>query len=243
VARSARCDAVHPGYGFLPAQSRTFYDWDWPGAEKEYQRAIELNPGYAEAHYYYGLSLRNTGRLPEALAETKRAQELDPLSLLINWGLGLAFYTARQYDKAIEQERKTVELEPIYVLAHRTLAMAYLQKSMYKNAMVELEKALVISPGNPYALSEVGYVYALSGRRAEAQQVLKQLTDLSRQKYVPRLQGHYLCGLGEKDKAFEWLEKSYENRYAVGEGAGPLKWTQFSIRCARTSDSRTFCAA
>src|SRR5467141_2563526 len=145
---------------------KAFYDWDWSGAEKEHRRAIELNPSYAEAHYYYGLALRNMGRLPEALAETKRAQELDPLSLLINRGLGLALYTARQYDQAIDQERKTLQLDPNYTNAHRTLGMTYVQKSMYKEATAEFERTLATSPGNPWTLSELGYGYAVSGRKA-----------------------------------------------------------------------------
>jgi len=202
----------------------TFYEWNWEDAEKEYKRAIALNPSYAEAHYYYGLALRNMGRIPQSLAETKRAQELNPLSLMINRGLGLEFYTARRYDEAIEQSRKTLELDPNYVNAHRTLAMTYLQKSMYKEATAEFEKALVISPGNPYVLSELGYGFALSGKRMEAQKMLDRLNDLAKQKYVPSSYRVMIyAGLGEKDKALEWLEKSYEERHIVGDGTGDIK--------------------
>ena len=108
---------AHASLGYIKAD----YDWDLSGGEKEFQRAIELNPSYAEAHRRYGLALRNTGRFDEAIAEHKRALELDPLSLLINRALGLSFYLARKYDQAIEQERKTLELDPNYVPAHRTL--------------------------------------------------------------------------------------------------------------------------
>jgi TolB-like protein/Tfp pilus assembly protein PilF/predicted Ser/Thr protein kinase len=203
---------------------KTSYDWDWSGAEKEYQRAIELNPRYGEVHYYFGLSLRNMGRLDAAIAETKRGLELDPISLTINRGLGLAFYTARQYDQAIEQEQRTLELDPTYIPAHRTLGMTYAQKSMYREATAEFDKALLISPGNPGALSELGYCYALSGQRPAAQKVLDQLNELSKQKYVPAgYRAMIYIGLGEKDKAFEWLEKSYQDRFIVGDGMGDIK--------------------
>ena len=131
---------------------------------------------------------------------------------------------ARQYDQAIEQERKTLELDPNYVPAHRTLGMAYVQKSMYKEATAEFEKALVNSLGSPYVLSELGYAYALSGRRAEAQKALDRLNELSKQKYVPAAYRVMIyVGLGEKDKALDWLEKSYEERYIVGDATVDIK--------------------
>jgi adenylate cyclase len=136
----------------------------------------------------------------------------------------LAFYTARQYDQAIEQERKTLDIDPNYMNAHRTLGMAYVQKSMYKEATTEFEKALVTNPGNPYVLSELGYALALAGKKAEAQKALDQLNELAKQKYVPA--GYRVmiyAGLGEKDKALEWLEKSYEEHYVVGDGTADIK--------------------
>jgi serine/threonine protein kinase/tetratricopeptide (TPR) repeat protein len=200
------------------------YDWDWSGGEKESQRAIELNPGYANAHRLYGQALRNTGRLGQAIVELKRGVELDPLSLGNNRSLGLAFYEARQYDQAIEQERKTLELDPSYVPAHRTLGMAYAQKSMYREATAQFESALAISPGNTNVLAEFGYVYAVAGRRADAQKMLDQLSELSKQGYVPAgFRALIYVGMGQKDKAFEWLEKSYEERFVVGEGSTDIK--------------------
>src|ERR1700686_238088 len=124
-------------------------------------------------------------RLEGAIAEHKRAVELDPLSLIINRALGLAFYEARQYDQAIEQEQKTLELDPNFLQAHDTLGAAYVQKSMYKEGIAELEKVLAISPGNPVTLSWLGNAYAVSGRGADAQKVLNQLSILSKTKYVP----------------------------------------------------------
>jgi tetratricopeptide (TPR) repeat protein len=200
---------AHASLGYIKAE----YDWDWSGGEKEFQRAIELKPSYGGAYRDYGIALRQMGRLEESIAEHNRALDLDPISLIINRALGLAFYEARQYDQAIEQERKTLELDPNFIPALDTLGMAYVQKSMYKEGMAEFEKLLAISPGNPLGLSDLGYAYAVAGRRAEAQKVLDQLNEHSRANYVPAmLRARIYAGLGEKDKAIEWLERGYEDR-------------------------------
>jgi len=201
----------HTDLGYIKAA----YDWDWRGGEVEFQRAIELNPNYADAHRVYGIVLRRMGRLKEAIVECKRAVELDPLSLIINRALGLTYYEARQYDQAIEQEKKTLGLDPNFLPALDTLGQAYLQKSMYKEGMAEFEKILAISPDYPLGLSDLGYANALMGRRAEAQKVLDQLNELSRHKYVAVVDlARVYAGLGEKDKAFEWLEKDPEDQFA-----------------------------
>jgi eukaryotic-like serine/threonine-protein kinase len=193
------------------------YDWDWTGAEKEYQRAIELNPGYANAHHWYGEGLlMSMGRPDEAIAEQKRAVALDPVSLSNNRALGDAYFFTRQYDLAIEQYRRTLELDPNYLAAHTALGAAYLQKSMDKEALAEFDKALAISGNNTRALSNLGYAYAVSGRGAEAQSVLDKLKVLSQHKYVPAVNmARIYAGLGEKDKAFEWMEKSYTD-HSIG---------------------------
>jgi tetratricopeptide (TPR) repeat protein len=197
---------------------KTDYEWDWSGAEREFQRAIELNPGYARAHALHGYHLYRMGQFEEAIVEGKRSVELDPLSLLDNRILGQTFYSARKYDQAIEQLRKTLELDPNFTFAHRYLGMAYLQKSMYKEGIAEFQKELMIFPGETSALSWLGYTYATAGRKAEAQKVLDQLSDLSKRKYVPpETSAMIYVGLGEKDRAFEWLEKGYEDR-SIGRG-------------------------
>jgi serine/threonine protein kinase/tetratricopeptide (TPR) repeat protein len=192
---------------------KTFYDWDWSGAERESKRAIELNPRYATAHQWYGDALIQMGRLQEAIAEEKRAVELDPFSLVINRDLGDALYLARQYDQAIEQYRRTLELDPNFITVHGGLGAAYLHKSLYKEGIAEVEKELAISPHSAYPLAGLGYAYAVTGRRAEAQKLLDQLNQLSKQEYVPAVfRAQIYAGLGEKDQAFEWLEKSYDDR-------------------------------
>jgi Tfp pilus assembly protein PilF len=191
----------------------TEYDWDRSGAEREFRRAIELNPTDADAHRLYGEALRSLGRFDEAVAEFKRAVALDPTSLLNNRSLGAAYHSARRYDEAIEQYRKTLEMDPNFRLVRANLGSAYLQKGMYNEGIAEFEKA--------GAVSRLGYAYAVAGRRAAAQKVLDQVIETSKQKYVPteRIALIY-TGLGEKDKAFEWLEKGYEERAIGGPPVG-----------------------
>jgi serine/threonine protein kinase/tetratricopeptide (TPR) repeat protein len=205
---------AHASLGLI----KTYYDWDWLGGEKELERAIELNSGDARAHALYGFSLAYLGRFAEAIAEEKRALELDPVSANTNWDVGYLFLLARQYDQAIDQQRKTLELDPDFVLAHLTLGNAYIYKSMYKDGIAEFEKAMVISPGNTLALTNLGYAYTVTGRRTEAQKMLDQLNALSKQRYVPAVYiARIYAGLGERDKAFESLEKAYEERSLTGE--------------------------
>ena len=199
------------------------YDWDWSGAEREFQRARELNPSYAIADLWYGDVLATMGRHEESIANYKRALKLDPLSLAANMLLGQAFYFARQYDQAIDQLEKTLELDPNFVAARIFLGFAYLQKSLYKEGIAELEKGSLLSPGNPTVLAHLGYAYAVVGRRAEAEQARDKLNQLSKQKYViaKAVAGLYV-GLGDKGKAFEWLERGYEER-SIGLGGVDLK--------------------
>jgi TolB-like protein/DNA-binding winged helix-turn-helix (wHTH) protein/Tfp pilus assembly protein PilF len=199
------------------------YDWDWSGAEREFQRAIELNPSYATAYQWYGSVLSTMGRPEEAIANYKRALELDPLSPITNGVLGQALYYTRQYDQAIEQLQKTLELDPDLGLARAYLALAYRQKSMNKEAIAEFEKLLVILHGHAWALADLGYAYATAGRRPDAQRMLDQLNLLSRQNFVPAdAVAHVYVGLGEKGKAIDWLEKGYE-RHSIGLGGVGLK--------------------
>jgi serine/threonine protein kinase/tetratricopeptide (TPR) repeat protein len=194
---------------------KALHDWDWSGGEREFQRAIALNPDYAVAHLWYGWTLGWMGRLDEAIVEAKRAVELDPLSLNINWLLGVVFHFARQYDQAIEQYRKTLDLDANFFVTRTFLGLAYVEKSMFMEAIAELEKAVAISPSN-ISLACLGYGYALGDRRQEAQKVLDQLNEISKEKYVPALHRAIICaGLGEKDMAFEWLEKAYEEHFMI----------------------------
>jgi serine/threonine protein kinase/tetratricopeptide (TPR) repeat protein len=199
-------------------------EWDWSGAEREFQRAIELNPNYAGSHQGYGIALAQMGRLSEAMAEEKRALQLDPLSVLINGSVAVTLYEARQYDQAIEQERKTLDLDANYLLARIGLGLAYVQKSMHQESIAELEKAVAVSGGNASALSNLGYAYAMADKRAEAQKVLDKLNERSKEGYVPAgARARIYAGLGDKDKIFQWLETAYAERSIAGTLPGMIK--------------------
>jgi len=207
---------VHVSLGFIKSD----YTWDWSGAEKEFQRAIALNPNYATAHQWHGYALWRTGRFEESIAEHRRALELDPLSLPVNRNLGLAYYLARQYDLAIEQLRKTREMDPNFALTREYIGLTYLEKGMYKDAIERCEEAAAPVSASPYAITALGYVYALCGKKDEAQKVRDRLKLLSQQKYIsPRFIATIYAGLGEKDQALESLNAAYEDRsLQIGPG-------------------------
>lgn len=189
-----------------------FHDWDWMSAEKEFKRALELNSNYATAHHWYGTCLRCMGRFDEAIAETRRALELDPLSLIIHVNLASHFYFARRYDEAIDQYSKTIEMDQNFHIGHM-IGFPYEQKGMYQEAIASFQTALRLSGADPQVLASLGHAYAVSGRTAEAQSILDQLNKLSEKRYVESYPIAVIhAGLGETDRAFEWLEKAYENR-------------------------------
>jgi TolB-like protein/DNA-binding winged helix-turn-helix (wHTH) protein/Flp pilus assembly protein TadD len=211
-------DTLAEAHGSL-ALIKSSYDWDWSGADKEVRRAIELNPSYADAHRLHAEVLWQTGRLNQAIAETKGNLELDPISFGNNADLGVEYFLARQYDQAIEQEGKVLELDPNFLDAYYFRGLAYLKKSMYKEGKSDLEKGVAIAPASEVALTGLGYSYAVMGRRTEAHRVLDKLNELSKRKYVsPIWRVKIYAGLVEKDKAFEWLEKAYEDHSIVSVG-------------------------
>jgi serine/threonine-protein kinase len=188
------------------------YEWDWPKAEEQYRRAIEMNPNYATAHHWYAAYLISRLRSDEAVREMKLAQELDPLSLIINTSLGRVLYGARQYDQAIEQLKKTIDMDPNFAEAHFQIAMVYEQKRMYGEALAEFQKAIELYQ-DPTMTAWVARVYALTGRRSEAERVLANLKEQSKEKYIsPYPLATVYAALGEKDRAFEYLEKVYDER-------------------------------
>ncbi len=187
------------------------YDRDWTGAEREYRRAIELNPGYATAHHWYALLLARLGRHDEALREIEEAQKLDPLSLTINASVGLVLYFARRYDAGIAQLRKTLELEPNHAGSHACLGWAYLQKGMHQQAIAEFQKAVNQQNRSPDSLAGLAAAYAAAGKRDDAHRVLNRLQALSRQANpVPYLTADIYVYLGEREEAFAWFERAFE---------------------------------
>jgi tetratricopeptide (TPR) repeat protein len=190
------------------------FDWDWPGAEREFRRAIALNPRYPTAHHWYTYYLACVGRFDQARAAIQRAQELDPLSLIIDATVGQEFYYAREYDRAIGQLRKTLEIDSNFAHAHRLLGEAYSKKGMFEEAIAEMQRALKLSAGSDvYYLAQLGNAYAVSGKRGEALRILDNLMQLSQQTYVsPADFAIVYIGLGEKDQVFTWIERAYEER-------------------------------
>jgi tetratricopeptide (TPR) repeat protein len=191
------------------------YEWNWTGAEKEFKRAIELNPRYPIAHQWYGGLLEATGRGKEGIVERKRAQELDPVSLVINFELGLGFYYGRNYDQAIEQFLKTLELDPNFPPPHVFLPAAYEQKGMNSEAVAEFKRSIPLKNGSEWSLINggLGHLYAISGKKSEALASLDDLKQLAAHEYVPPTSFALIyAGLGDKDQAFAWLEKGYQER-------------------------------
>jgi serine/threonine protein kinase/tetratricopeptide (TPR) repeat protein len=203
---------AHTALGFISER----YDWNWLEAERRYKRAIELNRNYPTAHLWYAYHLGDRRRFDDALAESRRAQELDPLWLMGSATVGWVFYFARQYDEAVEQFQKTLEIDPHFWVAHDYLARVYYQKGMYDEAIATFRKANTLSPATPVLIAELGYTQAVLGKRSEAEKALQELKELSTRRYVPAFWFAFLfSGLGEKDRAVEWLEKAFEERSGV----------------------------
>ena len=187
--------------------------WDWANAEKEFKRAIQLNPSYATAYQFYALYLASMRRQEEAIITVKRALELDPLSLTINVAVGRHLYWARQYDQAIEQLRKALELDPHFAVAHFRLGQAYVQKGMNEEAVAEFTAARNFSGNGPLYLAGLAHAYAVSGKTRKAHELLDELKDLGKSHYVsPYDMAIIYLGLGKKDQTLAWLEKAYEER-------------------------------
>jgi serine/threonine protein kinase/tetratricopeptide (TPR) repeat protein len=196
-----------------------FHDWDWPSAEREFKRAIELNPNSAASHERYAEGLLTRTRFDEAMAEIKRAQELDPVSTEENGGLGHAYLIMHRYDDSISYFRKALDLYPSAAFIRAQMAWSYAAKGMYPQALAEYDKIAdsdkSVATENQLVADGLGWVYAVSGRRADALKIAKGFGDLSSHAYVDFYQlATIYAGLGEKDEAFRLLEKGYEGRSA-----------------------------
>ena len=192
------------------------YDWNWPEAERELKKALELDPNISYIHLVYsGSYLGPVGRTDEALAEAQRAVELEPLSLINNSVLTNSYINSRQYDKAIEQGRKAYELDREFPLARHWLGMAYVATGRLDEAVSICRAASPDSPSWPLSVVALGHAYAKMGKRAEAEQQIAQLRDLAKSRYVrPYYVASIYAALGDKDKAFTELERSYQERDA-----------------------------
>jgi tetratricopeptide (TPR) repeat protein len=203
------------------------YDWDWQTSEKEFRRAIELNPNYATAHHWYAEHLMWRGRFHEAFEESERARQLDPLSLIIASDNGAISYFARQYDGAIEKWRSVLDMDPNFVRAHLIRA-AYVEKGMFAAALEDTEKARPNISAS--AWSWRAYIYGRSGQTARAHRALDELLQLNRTRAVdPMIIASAYLGVGDKDQALAWMERAYSQHSTelvslkVNPGFDPLR--------------------
>lgn len=188
------------------------YDWNWREAEAEFRKAIELNPSLAVAHIWYAYFLTMTGRFDEAVAVRDRAQELDPLSVVISSDAGLTLYFGRKYDETIEQFHRMLKSDPTFYAAYIPLGGALLHRGRVGEAISSFKKAKVFSQNHPIASAALAYAYAVTGKGAEARKIAGELEKLYKTSYVsPYWIAVIHVGLGERDKAFEWLDKGVEN--------------------------------
>ena len=189
------------------------YEWDFLGAEKDFKRAIELNPNYATAHFWYGELLQITGQFDEAVEEIKIALDLDPISLIIKSGLGWAYLNAGKLDLAKSQLRQSIAMDPDFAQAHRVLGIVYLHEKKYQDAITEFKEHRELSGSSVWSLSNLGYAYTKAGQYDEANKILEEMETISKEKYVsPYWMAQIYVGLGENEKALDLLEKAYEER-------------------------------
>ncbi len=189
------------------------YDYDWPAAEKEFKRALELDPAYASAHQWYAEFLSASGRHDEAIAEMRWARDLDPRSLIINAEMAYILFYARRYDEAIEVCKNTLEMDPDFMPAHIYLQWAYRGKKMYDAWFREHLKAMILAGADARDRAEFGRAYARNGYRGARRWLVNRMLARTKNEYIsPYFLGLLYADLGESDHAFEWLEKAFEQR-------------------------------
>lgn len=212
IALDATLAEAHMSLAFVKFQ----FDWDWKGAEKEFRRAIDLNPNSAASHSRYAMFLATRSRMTEAMSEIDRARELDPLSPIIPTAKGRLLHFQRKYDEAIEHHRKALAIEPEFVEAHFNLGMIYEQKSMFREAITEFQKVIRIAGRAPFWLAGLGHAYGIAGMKTKAREILRQLQSLrSKRNSVSSFDIAWVhVGLSEGDAALEWMEKAFEERCA-----------------------------
>jgi TolB-like protein/Tfp pilus assembly protein PilF len=190
------------------------YAWDWATAEKEYKRAIELNPSYATAHHWYGWHLLVMGRTSEGIFEMRRAESLDPLSLIISADLAEALCTAHLYDESVQQIKRTLDMDPNFAVAHYQLGQVLAQKHLHDEAIAEFQRAIELSGHTGAFDSNLGYVYAVSGQKVKAENIIKDLE--ARPDKNPSIYANIALvyvGLGDDNQAMVWLNKAYEAQF------------------------------
>jgi tetratricopeptide (TPR) repeat protein len=217
-AREAALAALHLDDSLAEAHSslafvKMHYEWDWVTAEREFQRAIDLNPSYATAHHWYAYDLMAMGRPSEALREVHRARELDPLSLIINTDVAELLYYTGQIEEALREARGVLAMDPDFALAHRVLGFVYLQKREYAKAISEFRRQQELTNSSAWAGSELAVTYAAAGDLPAAEAILNTILSISNRRFgtAGEIAGIY-AALGRKDEAFKCLEQAYLER-------------------------------
>jgi len=189
------------------------YFFDWKRAGSELDRALELNPSYATAHFWRATHHMALGRTDDSLTQVRKAVELDPLSMIILTDAARNLYLARRYDEAINQYQRSLDVDPNFPIAHKGLAEVYAQIGKYDEAVSEIERAIALSGRSIFILDDLGYIYARAGKREDARKVLEDLDKLANDEYVPSYGRAVICAaLGNKEDAMNWLEKAYDER-------------------------------
>jgi len=198
------------------AAVKLWREFDWEGAERGWRKAIALNPNYSTAHLWLALHLSATEKMDEALSEVRLGLELDPLARVINLNLARILHFARRFDEAIKQCRKTIDMYPDYLIAHRRLGMSFGEKGMFDEAESEFKKALAISPDDSETMSAMAYAYTSAGRVDDARRILERLDRIVAESYVsPYSLARVHIGLNQFDRAFEYLEETYQERHGI----------------------------
>ena len=190
-----------------------FYHLEGGDIEGEFQRAIALDPSYAQAIHWYGLYLAATGRMEESVRELKLAREIDPKSLIIRANIGFVYYLGRDYDRAEEAEKDTIHMDPSFIAAHSYLGQVYLEKRQYAEAIDKFRTALSLSPGDVAGQADLAYAYAISGEKAQADEILEELQNARGSKYVSTYDWAVIyAGFRDKGKTLEALEEAFQER-------------------------------
>ena len=195
------------------AYAKMFHEWNWEEIEREHQRALSIDPASVTGHHWYALFLAAMGRSAEAFEHMQRALELDPLSVVLHAHLGWVLYHGREFKSAIVQLQKTRDMDPNFPIGRYFLGLACAYSRRRKEAIAELEISTKMTGGQPGWLATLGHIYGLEGRKTEARKCLRELEEMMKRRYVPAYCLAFTCaGIGDKDAAFEWLEKAFEER-------------------------------